>query len=103
MLPGGIFFEKTVTSLPRLLEEIELLDLDSGIRTFGDYDGKKRQFVFISRSPNDSYILMVYGRKNRSGTPVPADRLLVKEFKTKNALGGYVRGLLSKPVRAYIY
>ena len=102
-MPGGIFFEKTVTSLPKLLEELELLDLDSGVRTFGDYNGKKRQFVFISRSPNGSYILMVYGKKTRSGTPVPSDRLLVKEFDTVDALEGYVRELLSKPVRAYVY
>ena len=103
MLPGGIFFEKTVTSLPKLLAELKLLDLDSGVRTFGDYNGKKNQFVFISRSPNGSYIIMVYGRKNRSGTAVPAQRLLVKEFSTVDALEGYVRPLLSRPVRAYIY
>lgn len=100
-----LFYEKSVSSFPKLLEEVDLLDLDSGIRTFGDYGGKKRQFVFVTRSPHDSYTLMVYGKKARASTggPVPGSRMLVREFQRKEDLEEFMRTLLSKPVRAFVY
>ena len=97
------FFEKSVNSLPDLMEEVDLLDLDSGIRTFGDYDGKKRQFVFVTRSPHDGYTLMVYAKRTHDGKFIPGKRLFVKEFQTREALGEFLKGLLSKPVKAFIY
>jgi hypothetical protein len=102
-MPPHSFFEKTVDSLPKLMEEVGLLDLDSGIRTFGDYLGKKRQFVFVTRSPNDSYVLMVHAKKKGRGTPIPGKRLLVKEFRTRKGLGEFMKRTLSRPVRAFIY
>jgi hypothetical protein len=101
-LPQDLFYEKKVGSFAKLTEEVDLLDLDSGIRTFGDYQGKKGQFVFVTRSPHDTYTLMVYDRKGGDST-VPGRRLLVKEFKAKEDLLGFMRGLLSKPVRAFVY
>jgi hypothetical protein len=123
-----LFFEKTVNSFPKLMEEVDLLDLDSGIRTFGDLDGKKkRQFVFITRSPHDSYTLMVYGVKKATdgrgrtgkgrrrrrrrggggetatGKPFPDKRLMVKEFTSKEDLSKFMLGLLSRPMKAFIY
>lgn len=101
-LPQDLFYEKKVSSFAKLVEEVDLLDLDSGIRTFGDYQKKKDQFVFVTRSPHDSYTLMVYEKKG-GRTPVPGGRLLVKEFKRKEDLVGFMKGLLSKPVRAFVY
>ena len=98
-----MFYEKSVSSFPQLIKEVDLLDLDSGIRTFGEYRGKKRQFVFVTRSPHDTYILMVYGKKELPGGPVPDKRVFVKEFKRKEELGEFMRTLLSKPVRAFVY
>jgi hypothetical protein len=100
---GQLFYEKSVDSFPKLMREVDLLDLDSGIRTFGDYQGRKKQFVFITRSLHDSYTLMVYERKGHAGKAVPGGRLLVKEFQTKEDLGGFMRGMLSKPMRAFVY
>jgi hypothetical protein len=121
--PSRLFFEKTVNSFPKLMDEVDLLDLDSGIRTFGDLDRrKKRKFVFITRSPHDSHTLMVYGvkkatgRRGRTGKgrqgrgggtatggPFPDKRLMVKEFTSKEDLGKFLRDLLSRPVKAFIY
>jgi hypothetical protein len=98
-----LFFEKSVNSYPKLIEEVGLLDLDSGIRTFGDHKGKKRQFVFITRSPHDSYTLMVYARKSRGKAAVPGERLLVKEFRRKEELGEFMKGMLSRPISAFVY
>jgi hypothetical protein len=99
---GQLFFEKSVNSFAKLMGEVDLLDLDSGIRTFGDFNGKKGQFVFVTRSPHDSYTLMVY-EKASGGKTVPGKRLLVKEFQRKEDLGKFMRGLLSRPVRAFVY
>lgn len=98
-----LFYEKSVGSFPKLMREVDLLDLDSGIRTFGDYEGKKKQFVFVTRSPYDTYTLMVYGKKAHAPNPIPGRRLLVKEFKKKEDLGEFMRSLLSRPVRAFVY
>jgi hypothetical protein len=98
-----LFYEKKVNSFANLMKEVDLLDLDSGIRTFGDYKGKKGQFVFVTRSPHDSYTLMVYEKKARAKTPVPGERLLVKEFERKEELEELMRALLSKPVKAFVY
>ena len=100
---GKLFYEKKVDSFANLMKEVDLLDLDSGIRTFGDYKGKKGQFVFVTRSPHDSYTLMVYKKKAGAGTPVPGERLLVKEFERKEELEELMRALPSKPVRAFVY
>jgi hypothetical protein len=98
-----MFFEKSVNSFPKLLKEVGLLDLDSGVRTFGDYNGRKRQFVFVTRSPNEGYTLMVFEKKNSAGKSIPGARLFVKDFQTKEDLGEFMRHLLSKPVKAFIY
>lgn len=98
-----MFFEKSVNSFSKLKEEVDILDLDSGIRTFGDYKGKKRQFVFVTRSPHDSYVLMVYEKKTGGSYPVPGRRLLVKEFWKKEDLVEFMRNSLSKPVKAFVY
>jgi hypothetical protein len=46
---------------------------------------------------------MVFEKKNNAGKPVPGKRLFVREFQTKEALGEFMRPLLSKPVKAFIY
>lgn len=98
-----MFFEKSVSSFPKLMEEVGLLDLDSGIRAFADYDGRNQQLVFVTRSPRDSYTLMVYEKKTTGTSYAAGKRLLVKEFGDKKALGEFLRGLLSKPVKAFVY
>jgi hypothetical protein len=100
---GRLFYEKKVSSFANLMKEVDLLDLDSGIRTFGDYKGKKAQFVFVTRSPHDSYTLMVYEKKAGAKTPIPGERLLVKEFERKDDLEELMKALLSKPVEAFVY
>lgn len=97
------FFEKEVRSFPKLVEELKLLDLDSGVRTFGDYEGKKEQLVFVTRSPHDTYTLMVYERLGGRQKPTVGTQLAVKEFGKMDALVGYMKGLVSKPVQAFVY
>jgi len=100
---GQMLFEKKVGSFAKLVEEIEWLDLDSGVRAFADYDGKKGQLVFVTRSPHDTYVMMVYENKGSADKPVPGERLLVKEFRKTDELTRSLRGLLSKPLTAFVY
>jgi hypothetical protein len=98
-----LFFEKKVDSFRKLMQEVSLLDLDSGIRTFGDYGGKRRQLVFVTRSPHDSYTLMVYEKTGAGKVTSAGERLLVREFKSKDKLAEFMRDLVSNPVRAFVY
>ena len=85
------------------MQEVKWLDLDSGIRAYGDFGGEKDQFVFVTRSPREGYTLMVYGKKRHAKGFVPDKRLLVKQFKDQKGLGEFMRNLLTKPVRAFVY
>jgi len=96
-----LFYEKNVGSFSGLMREAELLDLDSGIRSYVTHEGK-RQFVFITRSAR-GYTLMVYWRRARGRTESPEGRLLVKEFKTTADLSSFLRGIIERPVRAFVY
>jgi hypothetical protein len=96
-----LFYEKTVDSLSGLMQEVELLDLDGGIRSHVTYNGKK-SLVFITRSPG-GFTLMVYGRRLDGSQEAPARRLLVKEFRTGSELKRFVGGILTRPVKAFVY
>ena len=96
-----MFYEKSVNSFSKLMREARLLDLDSGIRSYATYHGR-RCFVFITRSAR-GYTLMVYGRRLRGTNEFPQGRLLVKEFPTEGELGGFVQGLVERPVKAFVY
>ena len=96
-----MFYEKKVNSLPGLAREVELLDLDGGIRSHVTYNGKK-SLVFITRSPH-GFTLMVYGRRLDGSKEAPTQRLLVKEFQTGGELKGFVGGILTRPIKAFVY
>ena len=96
-----MFYEKTVNSFPRLMQEADLLDLDGGIRSHVTYDGRK-SLVFVTRSPN-GFTLMVYGRRVHGSKEAPGRRLLVEEFQTSAELGRFIGGIIAKPVKAFVY
>jgi len=98
-----LFFEKTVNSFEKLIEELRLLDLDSGVRAFANYEGKKGEFVFITRSTHERYTMMVYEKRKRGTRQVPGKRLLVRQFQNVEDLGRFIQSILSRPVRAFIY
>ena len=96
-----MFYEKTVNSFPRLMQEADLLDLDGGIRSYVTYNGRK-SFVFVTRSPN-GFTLMVYGRRVHGSKEAAGRRLLVEEFETTAELKRFVEGILARPVKAFVY
>jgi hypothetical protein len=96
-----LFYEKTVDSFPKLMREARLLDLDSGIRSYVTYDGRKC-FAFITRSAR-GYTLMIYGRRGRGSNESPERRLFVKEFPAESELRNFVGRIVERPVRAFVY
>ncbi len=96
-----MFYEKSVNSFSRLAQEIGLLDLDSGIRTYVNHEGKKK-FAFLTRSPR-GYTVMVYSRRLQRKKFVPHERLLVKEFGDRKGLEEFLRRFIARPIRAFVY
>ncbi len=96
-----MLYEKELHSFPNLMQEIRLLDIDGGIRTFGKYAGKKC-LVFLTRSEK-GYAVAVYTIKRDGKITVPDKRLRLEEIESEDALKSFLDKTVSKPVVAYSY
>ncbi len=96
-----MLYEKELRSFPNLMQEIRLLDIDGGIRTFGKYAGKKC-LVFLTRSEK-GYAVAVYSVKRDGKITVPDKRLHLEEIESEDALKSFLDKTVSKPVVAYSY
>jgi hypothetical protein len=91
-------YERRVSTFSKLMDEVESLDADAGIRLEGRYAGK-RCYVFVTRSPA-GYAVMVY---RRDGRFIESDRLFAGEFESARTLGEFLKGMTCRPFRAYVY
>lgn len=96
-----MLYEKKVSSFPKLISEIGILDLDAGMRIVGKYDSRKC-FVFVTRSPK-GYTTALYGIKTLGNEKLPDKRLTIKEFDTIPELEKFLSEVIIKPVRAFAY
>ena len=96
-----MLYEKELHSFPNLLQEIRLLDIDGGIRTFGKYAGKKC-LVFLTRSEK-GYAVAVYSTKKDGKLSVPDKRLHLEEIESEDVLKSFLDKTVIKPVEAYSY
>ncbi len=96
-----MLYEKELHSFPNLMQEVRLLDIDGGIRTFGKYAGKKC-LVFLTRSEK-GYAVAVYSVKRDGKITVPDKRLHLEEIESEDALKSFLDKTVSKPVVAYSY
>lgn len=96
-----MLYEKKVSSFPKLVGELRILDLDAGIRAIGKYDSKKC-FVFVTRS-SKGFTAAVYGIKSAGKEKLPDKRLMIKEFGTLEELEEFLSGVLAKPIEAFAY
>ncbi|MEM3670416.1 MAG: hypothetical protein QW767_01540 [Thermoprotei archaeon] len=93
--------EKHINSLRSLLENLETLELDEGIRFEGRLDGK--QCVFFIAKPASNYVIAAYRKGTRGdGEPI-GERLLFKEFQNLHELQVFLEGLSPKPSKAFRY
>ena len=96
----ALLYEKRVRSFNKLMSELRRLDSDSGVRVVGSYF-KRECFAFLTQS-GGAYTVMVYERKGRKA-PALGARILSREFKSVDNLGGFLRQVAQKEVDAYIY
>ncbi len=96
-----LLYEKELHSFPNLLQEIRLLDIDGGIRTFGKYAGKKC-LVFLTKSEK-GYAVAVYSIKKDGKVTVPDKRLHLEETESEDVLKSFLDKTVLKPVEAYSY
>ena len=83
------------------MHEVNLLDLDSGMRIYGKYEGK-RCYIFVTRSLH-GHTLMIYGTKSRGNEPEPSTRMYVKEFEHPEELEKFLHTVVTRPVKAFVY
>jgi len=95
-----MFYEKRVQSFDKLISELRRLDSDSGVRVVGSYL-KKECFAFLTRS-GGVYTVMMYERKGRKAAALGA-RILSREFKSVDDLGGFLKQIAQKQMDAYVY
>lgn len=96
-----MLYEKKLSSFPKLVDELRILDLDAGIRAIGKYESKKC-FVFVTRSLN-GYTVALYGIKSSGKERLPERRLLIKELSGLSEVETFLADVVVKPVEAFAY
>ena len=96
-----LLYEKKISSFPQLISELDIIDLDAGVRAVGKYKAKKC-FVFVTKSAN-VYTVALYSMKSVKKESLPDKRLLVKEFGSLQELEKFLSGVITKPVKAFAY
>jgi hypothetical protein len=96
-----MLYEKKLNSLPELLNELNNLDFDAGIRAIGKYNSK-RCFVFVTRSAN-GFTSLLYNIKSSGKESLPDKRLLAKEFPDFEQTKEFLSRIIAKPIKAVAY
>ena len=89
-------YDLKMKSLKELFEELKGLEVDSGVRTFAEFNGRK-SLVFITKH-SGKYALWIRDRRRRKG-----DCGIFKEFHDRGDLSKFLARTLERPLRAYIY
>ena len=96
-----MFYEKKIGSFSQLINELDVIDFDAGVRAVGKYKAKKC-FVFVTRS-SKGYTSVLCGIRRVGKDLLPDKRLLAKEFATIDDLEEFLAQHVSKPVVAFEY
>jgi hypothetical protein len=96
-----VLYEKKIASFPELIRELDIIDLDAGVRIAGKFKGKKC-FVFVTRSPA-GFTSILSSVKRVGKDSVPDKRILVRDFQTIQELEGFLGGVITKPLVAAEY
>ncbi len=96
-----MIYEKRLNSFADIVKELNILDLDAGIRAIGKYKAKKC-FVFVTRSAN-GFTSLLYSIKTLKKEALPDKRLLAKEFPDLKSAEEFLAQVVTKPVKASAY
>ena len=95
-----MFYEKRITSLPALFKEMQIMDLDSGVRVPAKYNGKKA-LIFVTKSA-DRYAVAIYTVKHQNKNDFPDKQVLIEELDFEE-LKKLLTEAAIKPLDAYLY
>ena len=96
-----VLYEKKIASFAELIRELDIIDLDAGIRIVGRAKGKKC-FVFVTRSPT-GFTSILCSIKRVGKDSIPDKRVLAKDFRTIQELETFLAGVVTKPLVASEY
>ncbi len=96
-----MLYEKKIGSFPGLIRELDIIDLDAGVRIIGKYKGKKC-FVFVTRSAQ-GFTSILCSMKRAGKENLPDKRLLAKDFGTVLDLEKFLSEVIAKPLVASEY
>ena len=77
------------------------MDLDSGLRIRGRYNGRNA-FLFVTKSAA-GYAVAIYGVTRKGKATLPEKRLLIEEFNSDGEVGKLIAQTATKPLSAYSY
>jgi hypothetical protein len=92
-------YETRVASSKELFDKLEDLDPDEGVRIVARYDGKS-SFVFVTRH-SGKYALWIRAAKQEAGSQPRREEF--KDFKDFALLKKFLFGVISEPIKAYVY
>ena len=95
-----MFYEKRITSLPALFKEMQIMDLDSGVRVPAKYNGKKA-LIFVTKSA-DRCAVAIYTVKHQNKNDFPDKQVLIEELDFEE-LKKLLTDAAIKPLDAYLY
>jgi hypothetical protein len=96
----SLFYEKKITSLPALFKEVQIMDLDSGVRVSAKYNGKKA-LIFATKS-GERYGEAIYTVKHQNKNDFPDKQVLIKEVDFEE-LKELLTEAATKPLDSYAY
>ena len=95
-------YEKRLSTLQQLADELRTLDFDSGIRVQGRHGGEPC-FIFVTKA-GDSFTLALYSAKRGgTGVEIPEKRLMLKVYKEIGPLVKFLEGEALDPLQAFSY
>lgn len=95
-------YEKRLSSLSELSDELKTLDADGGIRIRGTFEGRPC-FVFVTKY-KDEFGVSVYSiRKGGTGLEVPERPLEFRHFSKSFEVIEFVKGVALEPLEVCSY
>jgi len=97
----SLVYERRVKSMSELLDELQDLDADEGVRILAESEGRKK-LVFVTRH-SGRYSLGISDAEARNGKLVPGKKMSFREFSDQRTLREFLSGVVAKPLTAYVY
>jgi len=97
----AMVYETRISSLKKLVAELQDLEADEGVRILTGRGGKKK-IVFVTRH-SGRYAIAICAAVAKGGEWLPGKVLQFKEFLDQKRLRDFLRSIGAEPLKAYLY